>query len=74
MASSRTNTKASNGIETGTNNVHMDVSGDVLTITIDLSRDLGPSASGKSHVVGSTRGNVTLENGVSVGVNAYRKV
>lgn len=33
----------------------------------------GPSASGKTIGVASTGGNVTLPNGITVGLNAYRK-
>jgi len=33
----------------------------------------GPSKSGKTIGVATTGGNVTLPNGVTVGVNAYRK-
>lgn len=33
----------------------------------------GPSASGKTIGVATTSGNVTLANGITVGINAYRK-
>jgi hypothetical protein len=43
------------------------------TVTIDLTNDFGPSASGKTVIVGTTGGNVELgETGVFVGVNAYK--
>lgn len=44
-----------------------------IIITLDSTADFGLSASGKSHIVGSTKGNVTLPSGVTIGVNAYRK-
>lgn len=47
--------------------------GDDIVIRIDATQDHGPSASGKTRIVGSTKGNVTLPNGVTLGVNAYRK-
>lgn len=44
-----------------------------LTITIDLTQDHGSSASGKTLVVASTKGNKEVEDtGVFIGVNAYR--
>lgn len=41
-------------------NVHMTVKGNTLTITIDLSKDLGVSKSGKTHTVASTGGFVAI--------------
>jgi len=57
-------------------NVKYDVKGDTLTITIDLKKDLGPSASGKTRLIGSTRGGVKLEgkDGISLNVSVYRKI
>jgi ABC-type uncharacterized transport system YnjBCD ATPase subunit len=52
----------------------VDVVGDILTITIDLRANLGPSGSGKSTVVATTRGNVTLADGVKLGLNCYRPI
>lgn len=55
-------------------NVKVSVKGDVATITIDLKANLGPSASGKTVMVATTRGNVTIEGtDVVLGLNAYRK-
>ena len=57
-------------------NINASVSGKVLTITIDLSKDLGPSASGKSLLIASTAGNVEIPGtgGAVLGLNLYRKV
>lgn len=44
-----------------------------LTILIDTTAPGVPSASGKSMVLASTRGNVTLDSGVTIGINVYRK-
>ena len=41
-------------------NVQMTVKGHTLTITIDLSKDLGASKSGKTHTVASTGGFVPI--------------
>lgn len=57
-------------------NCKIDIDGNVMTITIDLSTDLGPSKSGKSNIVATTAGNVTVgtpPNSVTVGLNVYRK-
>ena len=56
-------------------NVELKVNGKVLTLTVDLSKTLGASKSGKSIVIASTDGNVTVEGhaGVYVGLNVYRK-
>lgn len=54
-------------------NVIMTVAGDVLTITIDLKQSFGASASGKTTIVASTAGNVSVpgHDGIKIGVNAY---
>ena len=55
-------------------NVELSVNGDVLTITVDLSQEFGPSASGKTVIIATTEGNVRLADRTEfVGVNVYRK-
>jgi hypothetical protein len=55
-------------------NVEMSVSGNVLTIKVDLSKEFGPSSSGKTIIIASTEGNVSIENREEkVGLNVYRK-
>lgn len=55
-------------------NVEMTVEGSILTIKVDLTRDFGPSASGKTIIIASTEGNVTIPNREEkVGLNVYRK-
>jgi hypothetical protein len=58
-------------------NIQTKLTGTVLTITIDLAKRFGPSASGKTIRVASTEGGmkVTLANGdlVNVGINAFTK-
>ena len=55
-------------------NVELTVAGNILTITIDLSKEFGPSSSGKTTIVASTEGNVTLpEREEKIGLNVYRK-
>ena len=41
-------------------NVDMKVNGNILTITVDLTKEFGPSSSGKSIVIASTEGNVSI--------------
>ena len=55
-------------------NVEMTVEGTILTLKVDLSKEFGPSASGKTIIVESTEGNVTVPNRLEkVGFNVYRK-
>jgi len=54
-------------------NVEMTVEGTVLTIKVDLSKEFGPSASGKT-TIASTEGNVTIPGREEkIGLNVYRK-
>ncbi len=54
-------------------NVAMELTGDILTITVDLSQDLGPSKSGKTNLVASTGGNqLVLGRSEKLGLNVYR--
>ena len=56
-------------------NIEMTVDGDILTIVVDLSKEIGPSSSGKSTIVATTRGNVDVPEhpGTKIGLNIYRK-
>ena len=55
-------------------NVEMSVDGDMLTIRVDLSKEFGPSSSGKTIIVASTEGNVSVpDREEKVGLNIYRK-
>jgi len=56
-------------------NVDMKLNGNLLTITVDISKEFGLSGSGKSIIIGSTEGNVSVEGReeVKVGLNVYRK-
>jgi hypothetical protein len=54
-------------------NVEIEVKGDKVTITVDLSGAGIPSASGKTLVIASTRGNAAIAPGVFMGLNVYRK-
>ena len=48
--------------------------GNILTIKVDLSKEFGPSASGKTIIVASTEGSVSiLDREEKLGLNVYRK-
>jgi hypothetical protein len=56
-------------------NVEMIVDGNILTIKVDLSKDFGPSSSGKTIIIASTEGNVVIpgHEEAKIGLNVYRK-
>jgi hypothetical protein len=41
-------------------NIEMTVEGETLIIKVDLSKDFGPSKSGKTIIIASTEGNVSV--------------
>jgi hypothetical protein len=55
-------------------NIDMAVTGNILTIKVDLSKSYGPSRSGKTTIVASTEGNVSIpgREEIKVGLNIYR--
>ena len=55
-------------------NVEMEVEGNMLIIRVDLSKEFGPSSTGKTTIVASTEGNVSIpDRDEKVGLNVYRK-
>jgi hypothetical protein len=53
----------------------MTVEGNILTIKVDLTKEFGPSSSGKTIIIASTEGNISIpghEEG-KVGLNVYKK-
>ncbi|HOD80351.1 MAG: hypothetical protein BWX88_04173 [Planctomycetes bacterium ADurb.Bin126] len=55
-------------------NVQMTVEGQTLTIKVDLSKEFGPSSSGKNIIIATTEGNVNVpEREEKIGLNIYRK-
>ena len=56
-------------------NVEMSLEGNILTIKVDLTKEFGPSASGKTIIISSTEGNVPIpgREDVKVGLNVYHK-
>jgi hypothetical protein len=57
-------------------NCEMKLNGDILTITVDVSKDFGKSSSGKSIIIASTEGNVSIpeKEEIKIGLNIYKKV
>ncbi len=55
-------------------NVELSVKDNILTITVDLTEEFGPSSSGKTIIIASTEGNFPLPGRTEVvGLNVYRK-
>ena len=56
-------------------NIDMTVKGDELVIKIDLTKDYGRSKSGKSTIIATTAGNVSIpeHSDIHLGLNLYRK-
>jgi hypothetical protein len=54
-------------------NVEMSVNGNILTIKVDLSKDFGPSSSGKTIIIASSEGNQSIpgKEAVKIGLNVY---
>ena len=55
-------------------NVEMDIQDNLLTIRVNLSKEQGPSKSGKTIVIASTQGNIDVpgQPGVKLGLNVYK--
>lgn len=45
----------------------------IMTITVDTKKTFGPSKSGKTIIIASTEGNQTVDGGVTIGLNVYKK-
>lgn len=56
-------------------NVEMQIQGDILTVKVDLKKDFGPSASGKTIIIATSEGNVTVpeHESIKIGINVYKK-
>ena len=55
-------------------NVELTLEGTMLTIKVDLSKDFGPSSSGKTTIIASTEGNVSIpDREEKIGLNIYKK-
>ena len=55
-------------------NVELKMEGNILTIKVDMSKEYGPSSSGKTIIIASTEGNVSVpERDEKIGLNVYKK-
>ncbi len=56
-------------------NVEISVDGNILTIKVDLTKDFGPSTSGKTIIIASSEGNQSIpgKEAVKIGLNVYKK-
>ena len=56
-------------------NVEMFVEGSILTIKVDLTKEFGPSSSGKTIIIASSEGNVAIPDHTEtkIGLNVYKK-
>ncbi|MGA9111480.1 MAG: hypothetical protein WB290_14400 [Smithella sp.] len=56
-------------------NIEMKVEDNILTIKVDLTKEFGPSSSGKTIIVASTEGNLDVEGHekTKIGLNVYKK-
>ena len=56
-------------------NVEMTLEGKILTIKVDLSKEFGPSSSGKTIIIASTEGNQSVpgSEAAKIGLNVYKK-
>ena len=55
-------------------NVDLKVNGNVLTITVDISKDFGLSKSQKTIIIATTKGNISVpgNDNVKIGLNIYK--
>lgn len=56
-------------------NVEMKVEDNILIIKVDLTKEFGPSSSGKTIIIASTEGNIAIpeKEEVKIGLNVYKK-
>jgi hypothetical protein len=56
-------------------NVDMKVEDNILTIKVDLTKEFGPSSSGKTIIIASTEGNLSVpeKEDIKIGLNVYKK-
>ena len=52
----------------------MKVENNILTIQVDLTKEFGPSSSGKTIIIASTEGNVSIHGNeeAKIGLNIYK--
>lgn len=63
----------SNEIKNAKENVKTSIQESILTVSINITKDFGPSKSGKSNMIATTGGFLDLGDGVSLNLNLVRK-
>ena len=54
-------------------NIESSVDGNIITLTIDTTKDFGTSASGKNIIIATSRGNKMIDpTKIYVGINLYK--
>ena len=54
-------------------NVEMKLEGDILTIKVDVTKEFGPSSSGKTIIIASTEGNISIPEKDDIKMDVYKK-
>ena len=56
-------------------NVEMKLEENILTVKVDITKEFGPSASGKTIIIASTEGNIPIpeKDEIKIGLNVYKK-
>ncbi len=58
-------------------NVEIQVENNTMVIRVDLSKEYGPSSSGKNIIIASTEGNQAVpgkeQESIKIGLNVYKK-
>ena len=57
-------------------NMEMTIEGNILTIKVNLDKDLGLSKSGKTRIIATSRGNAKVPGyeAATIGLNIYKRV
>jgi len=56
-------------------NIELDRESDTLVIRVDLTQTFGPSRTGKTTIIASTEGNVSIpgDENIKIGLNVYKR-
>lgn len=74
MGSKRTVFRASEGFVSIGQNIFAKTEDGKLLIEIDMGADLGKSSTGKSLKIASTGGNISIGEGLKMGLNVYEPI
>ena len=54
-------------------NIDVKITGDKMVLTVNLTKRLGPSRSGKTVLIATSKGNAVVAPGITIGLNVYTK-